>query len=64
MKNYKNKLNAEKNKALGSVKESAGRITGNSRLEAEGTGQRAKGHVQSAVENVKDAAKSAFKKSS
>ena len=63
MKNLKNKLNAEKNKAVGAVKETAGRIVGNPNLEAEGTRDRAKGHIQNAVENIKDAARSAVKKS-
>jgi uncharacterized protein YjbJ (UPF0337 family) len=63
MKNLKNKLNAEKNKAVGTVKESVGKIVGNPKLEAEGTRVRAKGHFQKAVENIKDAARSVAKKS-
>ncbi|MGZ3711677.1 MAG: CsbD family protein [Bdellovibrionota bacterium] len=62
MKNIKKKLNAEKNKVVGAVKENAGRVVGNSKLEAEGARDRAKGNVQSAVENIKDAAKTPFKK--
>ncbi|MGZ3649495.1 MAG: CsbD family protein [Bdellovibrionota bacterium] len=62
MKSMKNKMNAEKNKVVGAMKEGAGRITGNSKLEAEGTRERAKGHIQSAAENIKDAAKHAMKK--
>ncbi len=63
MKNIENKLNAEKNKIVGAVKESAGRIIGNTKLEAEGTRVRTKGNLQSAVANLKDAAKSKLKSS-
>lgn len=63
MKNIKNKLNAEKNKTVGAVKETAGKIVGNPKLEAEGTRDRAKGHIQSAVESIKDVGRSAVKKS-
>lgn len=57
MKSMKNKMKAEKNKIVGAVKEGAGKMVGNPRLEAEGSRERAKGQVQSAVENIKDAAR-------
>ncbi|MFC7399876.1 CsbD family protein [Chelatococcus sp. GCM10030263] len=44
-------------KAKGSVKEAAGKVTGNERLEAEGKMDKAKGSARNAAGNVKDAAR-------
>jgi uncharacterized protein YjbJ (UPF0337 family) len=44
-------------KAKGSVKEAAGKMTGNERLQAEGKADKAKGSVRNAAGNVKDAAR-------
>ena len=45
----------------GSMKEAAGKATGNERLEAEGAGERVSGKVQKGVGALKDAARSALK---
>jgi uncharacterized protein YjbJ (UPF0337 family) len=47
--------------ASGSVKEAAGKLTGNERLEAEGVSERAAGKVQKGVGNLKDAARDILK---
>jgi uncharacterized protein YjbJ (UPF0337 family) len=44
-------------KAKGSVKEAAGKISGDKELESEGKVDKAKGDVHNAVGNVKDAAR-------
>ena len=45
----------------GSIKEAAGKATGNERLEAEGVADRAAGKVQKGVGNLKDAARDVLK---
>ena len=45
----------------GSVKESAGRATGDRNLEAEGAGEKTMGKLQKGVGNLKDAARNALK---
>ncbi len=47
--------------AAGSVKEAAGKLTGNERLEAEGVAERATGKLQKGVGELKDAARTALK---
>ncbi len=47
--------------AAGSIKQAAGKATGNERLEAEGTADRVSGKVQKGVGNLKDAARDALK---
>ena len=47
---------------VGSVKEAAGKATGNERLEAEGAGERLEGKIQKGVGAVKDAARDALRK--
>jgi uncharacterized protein YjbJ (UPF0337 family) len=49
-------------KAKGKVKEAAGKVTGNERLNAEGKADQSKADVKQSGEKVKDAAKSATKK--
>jgi uncharacterized protein YjbJ (UPF0337 family) len=44
-------------KAKGTVKEAAGKMTGNERLEAEGKADKVKGSAHKAAGNVKDAAR-------
>ena len=44
----------------GSVKETAGKALGDSKLEAEGKGDKVAGKVQNAVGGIKDAVKDAF----
>ena len=46
----------------GSMKEAAGRATGDERLEAEGAGDRVAGKVQKGVGAMKDAAREALKR--
>jgi len=50
-------------KAVGKIKETAGHITGNKRLEREGKVDQVKGAVHNAVGDAKDFAKKAFKRS-
>lgn len=47
--------------AKGSLKEAAGRATGDERLEAEGVTDQASGKVQKGVGNLKEAARDALK---
>ncbi len=49
-------------KAKGKIKQTAGKITGNKRLEREGTLDEAKGAVKGVTEDVKHAVKRAVKK--
>jgi uncharacterized protein YjbJ (UPF0337 family) len=46
----------------GSIKEAAGKATGNERLEAEGVSDRVAGKVQKGDGNLKEAARDALKK--
>lgn len=48
------KFDAKSDKATGKIKETAGDLTGDERLEAEGKGDQGKGHLKEAAENVKD----------
>ncbi len=61
MKSIKNKINAEKNIAVGTAKQKVGDLVGNQKLKDEGTRDRVKGNVQNAVEGVKKAAREALK---
>jgi len=56
-----NKMEAGMDKVKGRVKEAAGKLTDNERLEAEGKVDQAKGDVKSAAEKAKDAVKDAMK---
>lgn len=42
-------------KGIGSVKEQAGKLTDNQRLESEGKAQKIKGQIKEGAENLKDA---------
>lgn len=55
-------MGALTSKVKGKIKETAGKITGNKRLEREGKLDEAKGVVQGAVDDVKHAVKRAVKK--
>ena len=46
----------------GSIKDAAGRATGDERLQAEGAGERVEGKVQKGVGNLKEAARDILKK--
>lgn len=47
--------------AAGSIKEAAGKVTGNERLQAEGAADKTVGKVQKGVGELKDAARNALK---
>ena len=51
----KDRIDGAANQAKGAVKEAAGKITGNKKLETEGMIDKAKGRVESAVGGAKDA---------
>jgi uncharacterized protein YjbJ (UPF0337 family) len=55
MNSSKDKLKGSINTAVGSLKEGAGRATGNSELEAKGSIQKTKGQAQKLSGAVKDA---------
>jgi uncharacterized protein YjbJ (UPF0337 family) len=46
-------------KAKGAVKDAAGKLTGDQKLQAEGKADKAKGEARGAIGDVKDAAKKA-----
>ena len=48
--------------AKGAVKEAAGKVTGDTKIEAEGKAEKAAGKVQNAVGGMKDAARDALDK--
>ena len=48
------KIDAKGDQVKGKVKETAGRLTDDEGLEAEGKGDQAKGHLKDAAEKVKD----------
>ena len=51
----KDRINGAADQAKGSIKEAAGKVTGDSKLQAEGTLDKAKGRVESAIGGAKDA---------
>ncbi|MEI9992415.1 MAG: CsbD family protein [Rhizomicrobium sp.] len=57
----KDRIEGSANQAKGAIKEAAGKITGDSKLQAEGTADKLKGKVQSAVGGAKDAIRDATK---
>lgn len=58
---HKDTVKGSAKEAKGSVKQAAGKATGNERLEAEGAGDKVAGKVQKGVGNLKDAARDALK---
>jgi len=46
----------------GTIKEAVGKVTGDSKTEAEGKAEKAEGKVQNAIGGAKDAARDALKK--
>ncbi|WP_295011778.1 CsbD family protein [uncultured Microbacterium sp.] len=56
---FEEKADAAGDKFTGKVKETAGDVTGNDRLAAEGRADQAKGHIKDAAEKVKDAVEDA-----
>lgn len=59
----KEHIKSAADKTSGAIKETAGKVTGNEKLEAEGKYDKAKGEVREVVGDVKDAAKRADKPS-
>jgi uncharacterized protein YjbJ (UPF0337 family) len=57
----KDRIAGAGNQAKGAVKEAAGKIVGDAKLEAEGKADKAKGKIQNAVGGAKDAARDALK---
>jgi len=51
----KDRIEGSANQAKGAVKEGIGKVTGDSKLQAEGASDKLKGKVQNAVGGVKDA---------
>jgi uncharacterized protein YjbJ (UPF0337 family) len=57
----KDRIEGSANQAKGALKEAAGKVTGDAKLQAEGTADKAAGKVQNAVGGVKDALRDAGK---
>jgi uncharacterized protein YjbJ (UPF0337 family) len=55
----KDRIAGSANQAKGAIKEAAGKMTGDAKLQAEGTADKAKGKVQNAVGGAKDALRDA-----
>lgn len=55
----KDRIAGSANQAKGAVKEAAGKMTGDSKLKAEGAADKAQGKVQNAVGGMKDAVRDA-----
>jgi uncharacterized protein YjbJ (UPF0337 family) len=58
---HKDQIKGAAKDAKGTIKEKAGRATGNERMEAEGAADKVTGKVQKGVGNLKDAARDALK---
>jgi uncharacterized protein YjbJ (UPF0337 family) len=56
------KFDAKAQELKGKAKETAGRVTDDEELEAEGRGDQVEGNLGQAAEKVKDAVKGAFRK--
>lgn len=56
-----NRIEGAKKQVVGSVKEALGKVTGNDRVEAEGTAEKIEGKVQGKVGEAKDKARDALK---
>ena len=59
---HKDEMKGAAKDAVGSMKEAAGKATGDDRLAAEGAAERVAGKVQKGIGNLKDAARNALKK--
>jgi uncharacterized protein YjbJ (UPF0337 family) len=57
----KDRIAGAANQAKGAVKQAAGKITGDAKLQGEGAADKAKGQMQSAVGSAKDALRDTFK---
>jgi uncharacterized protein YjbJ (UPF0337 family) len=57
----KDRIEGSANQAKGAVKEAAGKVTGDAKLQTEGQADKAAGKVQNAVGGAKDAIRDATK---
>jgi len=57
----KDRIEGSANQAKGAIKQAAGKVTGDAKLQAEGAADKAKGQVQNAVGGAKDALREAAK---
>jgi uncharacterized protein YjbJ (UPF0337 family) len=57
----KDRIDGSANQAKGAIKQAAGKVTGDSKLQAEGAADKAKGKIQSAVGGLKDSVRDAAK---
>jgi uncharacterized protein YjbJ (UPF0337 family) len=57
----KDRIAGAANQAKGAVKQQAGKITGDAKLQGEGAADQAKGQTQSAAGSAKDALRDTFK---
>ena len=57
----KDRIEGAANQAKGSIKEAAGKLTGDAKLKAEGAADKAAGKVQNAVGGMKDSLRDASK---
>ncbi len=58
----KDRIDGAAKQVKGSIKEAAGKVTGNAKTEIEGKAEKAAGKVQGAVGHAKDEARDALKK--
>ncbi|MGI8568121.1 MAG: CsbD family protein [Methylocella sp.] len=58
----KDRIAGSAHQAKGALKETIGKVTGDSKTQAEGAAEKAAGKVQNAVGGVKDAVRDAIKK--
>jgi len=58
----KDRIKGAANQAKGSIKEAAGKMTGDAKLKSEGKADKVAGKIQNAVGGAKDAARDAMKK--
>ncbi|WP_312161697.1 CsbD family protein [Phenylobacterium sp.] len=58
---HKDTIKGAAKEAVGSVKQAAGKATGDQRLEAEGAAEKLEGKIQKGVGDIKDAARDALK---
>ncbi|HEY1876401.1 MAG TPA: CsbD family protein [Rhizomicrobium sp.] len=57
----KDRIAGAANQAKGAVKQAAGKVTGDAKLQGEGMADKAKGQMQSAAGSAKDALRDTFK---
>ena len=58
---HKDEMKGAAKDAKGSMKEAAGKVTGDEKMRAEGAAEKTAGKIQKGVGNLKDAARNALK---